>query len=357
MPDFNALNAKIAALRKGLFDKETYEKLMNLQNDEDLPRFLEFNPLYKRLVASFKERFQNFDSESASPRMYMQSLYGFEHFIKQNEANVLYKLKNFAGKELSRLVSALILKYEAEDLKLIFSAFNSKTPLDLETYMLTLRKSKYIDHDRLLNSKNIYDFVKQLSKSPFAAAFAGESDFENDLKQFHLQMNLDRAIFLETNKAIDSFDPKDKKILKKYFDTLTDIVDLEWVMRAKYYYSLTSEEIYNYSLKSGRFFKGEALKNLVYAQDFSGLIRVLKRSPYKEALNHYKDPLNITNFLTAALFKKTVSGLLNYQSDISTFLRFYLEFETQNKNIIIVSQALRYDKSGYNYVNSLIVTP
>ena len=44
MSGFNALNAKIAVLRRGLFNSEDYEKILSFEKREDLVGYIKENP-------------------------------------------------------------------------------------------------------------------------------------------------------------------------------------------------------------------------------------------------------------------------------------------------------------------------
>ena len=55
MSGFNALNAKIAVLRRGLFNSEDYEKILSFEKREDLVGYIKENPILSPVLANYRK--------------------------------------------------------------------------------------------------------------------------------------------------------------------------------------------------------------------------------------------------------------------------------------------------------------
>lgn len=338
MDSYYALNAKLGFLKKGLYNSEDYDRILSLSNKDELVDFLSSNPLYKKEMKDYKEHSRDFIGLEYN--LYADR-YGFEFLIHKSEVRILEKLKPFFHISHKDLIEGILFRYEIEDLKLILRSIVEKDSIDLEKEMLTYKRSRYLDHERLIHCETLQQFTDALTGTPFQRALSSVQDEDVLQKHFHIEMNLDNLYFLEIEKAIKGLGSKDKKIMENYFHTLIDIVNIQWILRAKRFYHLSSEEIFNYSIRKGKIFGKERLKKLVYTQDVEEAVQYIKDQGYYKTFQENNNKDTVYHHVMENFYKKQ-SKLIDYQNDIRTFLKFYIRFDNQNKNLIRIAEFQKY---------------
>ena len=351
MESYNALNGKLGFLKKGLFSKDEYGNILSLSDKEQLVDYLSTNPLYDNEMNDYKEHSQDFLGLQYN---YYAERYGFEFLIHKSEVRIMQKLKPFIGVFHKDFIESLIFKYEIYDLKLILRSIVEKDPLDLEKEMLTYKTSRYLDHDRLANCDNIRQFTEALIGTPFRHAIYSVRDEDVLQKHFHIEMSLDNLYFLEIEKASKKLRPKDKKLVNEYFHTLIDLVNIQWILRSKRFYHLSNEEIFNYSIRHGKIFKGEKLKTLVYTQNVQEAVSYIRENGYYKSFQEKNNKDTVYQRMLENFYdKQTV--LIDYQNDIGTFLKFYIRFDNQNRNLIKLAEMQKYSLKDKEEIKSFLV--
>ena len=328
MSGFNALNAKIGVLRKGLFNSADYEKILSFEKREDIINYIKENPIYKDEMTKMYQDVMNYR-------------YAAEFMVKKTEVDIFRKLEHFLFGEDKKIFSAMLVRYEFEDIKLILRSIVEKENLDLEKDTLLYKMENHVDYDRLYRCETIGQALDLLKNTAFKRAFFGLAD-EDVLKlHFHVEMNLDILYFAMVKKVYVKLKPGDKKIIEDYYTSLVDAINIQWIIRAKKYYNLSNEEIFNYCIRFGKYVKGEFLKELVYSAGVDDVIQKIsgtKLSKYfsGEVSTAYRD-------MQAKAYVRQLNHLKSYQDTISTFLKFIIQLLIQNENLVRISESRKYE--------------
>ena len=172
MSGFNALNAKIAVLRRGLFNSEDYEKILSFEKREDLVGYIKENPIYKDEML----------------KMYQEVVtyrYATEFMVKKTEVDIFRKLEHFLFGEDKKLLSAMLVRYEFEDIKLILRSIVEKESIDLEKDTLMYGMENHVDYDSLYRCDTIGQALEVLKNTTFKRAFFGLADEDMLRLHFH----------------------------------------------------------------------------------------------------------------------------------------------------------------------------
>lgn len=351
MDNYSALNGKLGFLRKGFLERKEYEEIFRLEKKEELIAYLSNNPLYKDQISEYRDH-----EDYYAGLLYNRyaKRYGFEFLINKSEVFILHKIKPFISVFHRDLIEALILKYEIEDLKLILRKIVEKESMSLEKEMLTYGSSKFIDHHRLSQCTTIQQFLDALVGTPFRHALYNVQDDDVKLKHFHIEMSLDNLYFTEIEKASKKLNSGDRKIVDGYFHTLIDIANIQWILRAKRFYHLTNEEIFNYSIRNGKVFRGERLKQLVYTQSVEEAVAFIRETGKFKAFNEKYDKDTMFHRINEDFYKKQ-NRLNDYQNNIGTFLKFYIIFVNQNKNLIRIAEMQKYSLKDKEDIRSYLI--
>ena len=100
--NFNAINAKIGVLRKGILKKNDYENILSFSKREEIIDYLKNNPLYKDNIDYYEE--EN-----------IKNRYMTEFMIHKTETRILNKLKYFLFGNEKDVLEIMLLRYEFED--------------------------------------------------------------------------------------------------------------------------------------------------------------------------------------------------------------------------------------------------
>ena len=336
MSGFNALNAKIAVLRRGLFNSEDYEKILSFEKREDLVGYIKENPIYKDEML----------------KMYHDVVtyrYATEFMVKKTEVDIFRKLEHFLFGEDKKLLSAMLVRYEFEDIKIILRSIVEKEIIDLEKDTLMYGMENHVDR-----CDTIGQALDLLKNTTFKRAFFGLADEDMLRLHFHVEMNLDNLYFALVKKAYVKLKAVDKKIVEDYYTSLVDAINIQWIIRAKKYYNLSNEEIFNYCVRFGKYIKGEFLKELVYSASVDDVLQKISDTRLSklfsgEGSSAYRD-------MQARAYVRKLKHLKSYQDSISTFLKFIIQLLIQNENIIRISESKKYELPKEEIKKYLITT-
>lgn len=328
--NFNAINAKIGVLRKGIFKQEDYEKILSFSKREDIISYIKNNPIYKEQVIEYND----------GP---LKNRYMTEYMIHKSEIFIFNKLKHFLLGDDKKIIDAMLTRYEFEDIKIILRSIVEDEKIDLAHETLMYNMNTHVDYDRLSKCESIHHALEILKKTPYKRAFVSLADEDVLRLHFHVEMNLDNLYFNFVRNATQKLSKKNLEIMDFYFASLIDTINIQWIIRAKKYYNLSNAEIYNYSIRHGKYIKGELLKNLVYSNTAEEVIAKLRNTNFGHLYNDANQNMLAYRNIQAYVYKRQLKSLKNYQNSISTFLRFVLQVLIQNENMIRIAEAKKYD--------------
>jgi len=316
--NFHSINAKIGVLRKGILKQSDYDKILSFEQRHEIVDYLKNNILYKYEIPMYEEKS-------------MRNRYDTEFMINKIEAELLEKLKFFLF---------------GDDIKIILRSIVENEKIDLERDTIMYKKNKHIDYSKLVNCENFNQALDVLKGTIYKKAIASLTDEDIFRLHFHVEMKLDSLYFLTMKNAIDKLSKSSQAIFNDYFSTLIDTINLQWIIRAKKYYGLPNEEIYSYSLRYGKYIKGDFLKDLIYSDSVEAIVEKIKKTKLRHTLedangNTIVSNRNIKEYVYLSHLKK----LKDYDNSISTLLKFIIQLNIQNENLIRIAEANKYKLS------------
>lgn len=341
--NFNAINAKIGVLRKGILKKNDYENILSFSKREEIIDYLKNNPLYKDNIDYYEE--EN-----------IKNRYMTEFMIHKTETKILNKLKYFLFGNEKDVLEIMLLRYEFEDIKIILRSIVEKEKINLKTETLMYGFSNHVDYDELSKCDSIHSALEILKNTCFRKAILSLNDDDILKLHFHVEMNLDSLYFLLMQKATSKLSKTSKNILNSYYSSMIDTMNLQWIIRAKKFYNLSNEEIYNYCLRFGRYIKGDFLKSLVYSETSAEVIERIKNTRFKRIIDSSNSDLVSYRDMQAYIFDTQLRKLKSYENTISTFLKFVISLFVQNENITRIAEAKKYNLSKEEIKKYLIKT-
>ncbi|MGP1598502.1 V-type ATPase subunit [Peptoanaerobacter stomatis] len=342
--NFHAVNAKIGVLKKGIFNDDDYNKLLSFSKREDVINYLKNNPIYKDQIQEYEEN---------SPR----NRYAMEFMIHKTETEIFRKLEHFLFGEDKMLVEAMLTRYEFEDIKIILRSIVENEKINLAKETLMYGTSNHVNYDKLSKCDNIHQALDILKGTIYRRALLSLADEDVLRLHFHVEMNLDSLYFIAVKKATEKLSKSSQEILNSYYSTIIDTINLQWIIRAKRFYNLSNEEIYNYTLRFGKYIKGDFLKSLVYSENGQEIMDKLKGTKLERLLRNNEEGKIISyRNIQGYIYNSQLKKLKSYQNTISTFLKFIIQVLIQNENMTRIAEAQKYSLSKEETRKYLIST-
>lgn len=328
--EFAAINTKVAAIRGRFLRREDYEELMSRRTVAQIASYLRENTHYRDVL------------DQVSTEEVHRTELG-EH-LSRKSVKVLESLSYFARGELKEFIKALFLRYEVEDLKLVLRALALGRDLPSLT-PLFLHSEKYavLDFERILRAEGIADLTDIVRGTLFQEVFRSLSEDDLSVREFHAEMNLDAVYFRFIRKKAEKLDKENRKLLEEAIGRNIDLINLQWLYRAKVYYSLTPEEILNYTLRGGKKYSFAKLKEIVYSEDVRQAIGARLPGKYLNLMDEQDIYMErkIYRYLHGLFARAGRQGAMNIGPLVAAV--HFLEYEI--RDLITIIESIRYEVS------------
>ena len=328
---YAAVNAKIRALEKDFLKREDYLNMIQKKSVVDVARYLKDNTSYGKLLKEI-----NIDNISRRD---------MEDILKNNMIKNMDKLVYYFRDDYKEFIRSLYIKYEIEDLKILSrSIFNGKELETIEKPLSFLGKYSRVSPKSLFKSRTIRDLIYSLEGSEFFEFLIPLVDGRRE-NLFRFEMTLDMGYFSIIQSRKLKISREDRKILKKWEGLLADLYNIQWVYRGKKFYSLSPEELLNYTINFGDKLTFRERKAMCYAKNLEELYKMIANTIYgflfkKEEM--YRD-IYMERRINRFIYYKLKALDRQFSLSIIQTIDFVWSFEFEIRDIISILEAIRYD--------------
>ncbi len=328
---YAAVNAKIRALEKDFLKRDDYLNMIQKKSVVDVARYLKDNTSYGKLLREI-----NIDNISRRD---------LEDILKNNMIKNMDKLVYYFRDDYKEFIRSLYIKYEIEDLKILSrSIFNGKELETIEKPLSFLGKYSRISPKSLFKSRTIRDLIYSLEGSEFFEFLIPLVDGRRE-NLFRFEMALDMGYFSIIQSRKLKISREDRKILKKWEGLLADLYNIQWVYRGKKFYSLSPEELLNYTINFGDKLTFRERKAMCYAKNLEELYKMIANTIYgflfkKEEM--YRD-IYMERRINRFIYYKLKALDRQFSLSIIQTIDFVWSFEFEIRDIISILEAIRYD--------------
>ena len=328
---YAAVNAKIRALEKDFLKREDYLNMIRKKSVVDVARYLKENTSYGKLLREI-----NIDNISRRD---------LEDILKNNMIKNMDKLIYYFRDDYKEFIRSLYIKYEIEDLKILSrSIFNGKELETIEKPLSFLGKYSRVSPKSLFKSRTIRDLIYSLEGSEFFEFLIPLVDGRRE-NLFRFEMTLDMGYFSIIQSRKLKISREDRKILKKWEGLLADLYNIQWVYRGKKFYSLSPEELLNYTINFGDKLTFRERKAMCYAKNLEELYKMIANTIYgflfkKEEM--YRD-IYMERRINRFIYYKLKALDRQFSLSIIQTIDFVWSFEFEIRDIISILEAIRYD--------------
>jgi len=151
---YSSVSAKARALFGKLLTKHDYGELLGKRTVQEIAAYLKKNTFYSGLLSDINTDLVH---RGELEKLFKTSLYG--DFIK-----LLHFIRGSSGEFLK----AAFLRYEVEDLKMLFRiVYTNRENTAIKDSLIFLKKYSRLDFEKLTDSKSIYDVISVLKDSEY----------------------------------------------------------------------------------------------------------------------------------------------------------------------------------------------
>lgn len=265
---YSGITTKVRAMESRLISEEQFREMAALEDVRSAADYLKQLPAYAEIFSDL--------DDSKLHRGYIEQL------LTQSEYRDFAKLYRFANLEQRKFLDLYFIHYEITIIKQILRhvAGHQATVLDLSMFQDFFDKHSSIDLGSLSQAENLPDFIERLSGSPYYHLLARLAD-NGQVTVFDYEMQLDLFYFKTLwNIRSKVLGKKEQGILEACFGCRLDLLNIQWIYRAKQYYALSAADIYallipvNYKLRHAQ------IQQLAEAETTDGFYAALSETWY-----------------------------------------------------------------------------
>lgn len=323
---FAALNTKIRVLERELLTNEDYLNLIGLKSVEAGVNYFLEETYYSELLKNLK----------------VKDLSSIENLFYNNLLEKYDKITSFLHIEYRKIFKKIFMRYEVEHIKKYLRKLNENK--SVEDLYKNFEKAKYsdLDYKALSQVKDIEGFIESLKGTSYYKILYYHLSSEDRL--FYMEMSLDIHYFNLLNSEMKKrFGQEKRNTILEILQKNSDLLNIQWIYRGKKYYDFSSEELLNYVLLTGYYFKYKDLKSLCYAKTTQELVNKLKESKYEFLFN---DQVNF-EFLMERNVERYIYQLFKDLEKVSTLninksIGYMHKLEYEMRDIFTILESIKY---------------
>ena len=269
---YSGIVTKVRAMQAKLLTEKDFENIANLKSVPEAIDYLKEKPAYAD------------DVNLMDVSLYHRG--NVEKVLYQSLFDDYTRIFRFAGMEQKKFLKIYWKRYEIDlinyCLRIIFNHYDK--PFDLEYKKEFFDKYSQISIDKLITSRNIVELVDNLRGTEYYAPLQKLRDAE-DANLFDYDLALDLYYFSsmwKKNKRL--LKGKELELYTRDCGTKIDLLNIQWIYRAKKYYHMLPPDIYSLTIPIHYRISVEEFKMLVEAPTLEEFERQLGTTYYAKKL-------------------------------------------------------------------------
>ena len=322
--DLKALNAKILKMYS---DFLVYEDFVNMAEGDSV-----------RFCLSYlkEKKFPNIDSFS--------DIYEIEEFLQDYRRRQVKKLQGFLPGKYSDFIKAYMEREKVEKIVKILRALRMNKEPRVEKLVINGRNIPF-------KEESFESFIDNLKDTPYYDYMKNYKSSRDEDSLFSIEMNLDKYYYRNLTESIKSLSKADRDEFKKIFGVKIDLLNIIWIYRAKKYYDISPEEIFNFTIFGGNY-NSEKLLHLSYIEE-EEFEEEIKKSKYSIL---FADGRVIRTGRTSKKLMYSIANKNFRRTDgIGKFMSFLILLDSEIENIERILEATRFGLSKEEKLKYMIV--
>ena len=265
---YSGITTKVRAMESRLLKPEQFRELAEQEDVRSAADYLKEQPAYA-------EVFDGLD-DTKLHRGYI------EQILTQSEYQDFTRLYRFSSMKQRKFLDLYFKHYEVEVIKKLLRHMlgGREGQTDLSMFQGFFEKHSELDLETLCGAKNFSEFTEALEGTVYGKLLSqmqekgqtGLFDCELKLDLFYFQL-----LWKLRNKLLSK---TERKILDDCFGSRLDLLNIQWICRARSFYRLSQAEIYALLIPVHYRLRADKVKLLVEAEDDAKFFAVLRETPY-----------------------------------------------------------------------------
>jgi V/A-type H+-transporting ATPase subunit C len=327
--DYSGIVTKIRAMEAKLLKPEQYEIISGLHNVPEVCTYLKEHSSYSEVLNNIDEaRLHRGDIE----KILIQSLY-----------RDYQKIYLFCSLEQRKFLKLYIKRYEIDLINYCFRIVinHYDQPFDLNYKKAFFDKYSQISIEKLITSRTTDELVENLKDTEYYSPLAKFKDspsvtlFDYDLA---LDLYYFSTIWKDRKKVLKK---KELEIFTRDCGSEIDLLNLQWIYRAKKYYTMNPADIYSLLIPIHYKLSIDLLKELVECSNIEEFYDILRKTSYSKHYD-FKQNLTIEQMYTNCLYHLyTIDRRYNPYS-IATINTYLFLKEEELRKLTTAIECIRY---------------
>ena len=326
---YSGIVTKIRAMESKLLKPEQFTESANLGNVPEIVDYLKKNTAYAEVLDSLDESQIH---RGNIEKVLIQSLY-----------HDYTKIYRFCGQKQRRFLKLHMKSYEIDlinyCLRIVINHY--KQPFDLNYKRAFFDRYSQISIEKLITSRTTDELVENLKDTEYYAPLRKLKDSQNvTLYDYDLTLNLYyfTTIWKEQKKVLKK---ADLDLFMRDFGSRIDLLNLQWIYRAKKYYNMKPADIYLLLIPIHYKLSTDLVKELVEAPGLEEFENAVARTSYARHYNFRQD-LTIEQMYSECLnYLYTVDRRRNPYSIAAVNTYLFLK-EEELKKLTTAMECIRY---------------
>lgn len=333
-------NARVRARIGRLFTEKQISEIMETDDLEEFKNYLRGFPEYAKYVDQ----------------------YTLEKALDTQLAETYDLIARIAPGDIKDVFKVQLKKWDIRNIKSIITA--KEAGLSSEQIMELLIPFGELNEDmeRLIDANTVTDIIAGLEGTEYASLLEDALPaYENTGMVLPLEAALDKYYLENLLRAAANPADENSSILHSYFGSQVDISNLKIIMRAKAD-GLKYDDISPYMISNGYQIRDWKLKDLMEAEDVSGVISGLEGTDYApmltDALSEYNSTGSIAPFekaLDSYLTKMAKTLALKKPFGVGPMIGFLSRKEMEIRNLKVIARGKREAGFPVSMIKEMLV--
>lgn len=327
---YSGMVAKVRAMTGKLIKEKEYEEMAGLHTVSEVAEYLNRYLSYRNL---FREGTDNLQRT----RM--------EDILRYTILRDFHRLYLFAGMEQRKFLDIYYLRFESALLKrCLRNIFDGRTrePYGHQEETAFFEQHSSLNIRLLSQVRSVEEFLDGLKGTAFYPVLKKiEESGKPSLFEYENALNLYfmRKMIVEYKKVLKK---QDLEAITGIYGVEVDLLNLQWIYRAKKYYRMEQEEIQSILIPIHYKIKEDMIRQLMEASGVEDIRSLLKRSYYQRYAEEESDTLSIES-----LYRKLIGNIrslyiLKYPYSVACMENYLYRKETEVDKLTTLVEGIRF---------------
>lgn len=295
---YYALETKIATKKGRILQKAEWNKFLDCSDVGQFAELLKNNVEFaKAFDGMLYKELKREDLETALLKFKTLQIENLLHYLSGP-----YK----------EFIKTILMEADIRDLNLILRKITKNESLDgIEERFVHSKNYTNLAYGDLLSAGSVEQLIEKLKGTPYYNGLSNLSKEDAMKREFHIEMKMYVALYKSIFEKAEKLSKEDQKAVKELVGFRIDLLNIQWIYRAKKYYEISPEEMFIYSLEGGLSMGYNRIKKLCYAtmDEFVNLSKQYLKNDFFKDINDTDISIVIDSYMLNYMKKNTFNNI------------------------------------------------